>query len=490
MKHFDESDFYTEAEFLQEDFEKEPRGEARKFIFIAAAAIAIALVLGAALTPLGRAWARSAAAIVGKSFTDVFGVRTSGSVLVLPDANAATSSASGGDLDVAGLSAASGTMSADAFPSILSSHTVKQSAPKAAAKTTKRTSNFSNQSSGAEDGWGDDADSIGTAAEIIVKPKMMTSSLSVAVSKTQPIATALEYPVTISLSGDGRGFVSSTPFGITCDGTGTCLWNFRTGQTVTLRAVHDAVSTFGGWSGGCTGTTATCLIAVHGPVSATAVFHLKQAGVAAAPNMASAPPPVSPPVKAPTATATGDSDDAAVFVPPELSAIATTPAQTAPSPSAGHVLIGIVQTAGDASMNDFVAIVNPTHTSVDMSGWKLRKRSSSGTEYSLKTFPADSTIVSGGKFIWANSADGFADIVNADVASTQILAGDNSVALIDATGAIVDAVAWGNGNGQFVEGSPYPENLAAGQMLTRKSSANSVVDTDNNAEDFEIQTGK
>jgi hypothetical protein len=153
----------------------------------------------------------------------------------------------------------------------------------------------------------------------------------------------------------------------------------------------------------------------------------------------------------------------------------------------GHLLIAAIQIAGSTASNDLVKIYNPTSASIDMSGWKLRKRSQTGTDYSIREFSTGTIVLPQHYFVWANSADGFADSVGADVSSTQTLAADNSVALIDATGATVDAVAWGTGTGQYGEGSPYPTSPGANQMLVRQSAGGTMVDTDNNANDFTLQ---
>ncbi len=153
----------------------------------------------------------------------------------------------------------------------------------------------------------------------------------------------------------------------------------------------------------------------------------------------------------------------------------------------GHLLIAAVQIAGATASDDLVKIYDPTGDPVDMGGWKLRKRSSSGADYSIREFPAGTIISPQHYFVWANSVDGFAATVGADTSSTQTLAQDNSVAFIDASGAIVDAVAWGTGTGQYGEGSPYPTDPGPGQMLVRQSAGGTMIDTDNNANDFTLQ---
>ena len=146
-----------------------------------------------------------------------------------------------------------------------------------------------------------------------------------------------------------------------------------------------------------------------------------------------------------------------------------------------------VQIAGVSSANDFVKIFNPGADTVDVSGWKLRKKSKTGTDYSLRTFPDGSAVAANGSFTWANAEDGFGDSLHANVTSTATLAADNSVALLDAAGDVVDAVAWGEGTDQYVEAAAYPTNPEAGQILMRKTADGAPIDTNDNTSDFTIQ---
>lgn len=189
------------------------------------------------------------------------------------------------------------------------------------------------------------------------------------------------------------------------------------------------------------------------------------------------------PISIPTITEPTSTDDVATTTP---SISNNTPTST-PVISSGHVLIAAVQIAGASSSNDFVKLYNPTQTSIDMSGWKLHKRSSTGTDYSIKTFPTGSVIASGQFFVWANSTAGFSESIGANVSSTETLSADNSVALLDANGTMIDALAWGTGTGQYGEGPPYPTDPTASQILTRQLVNGSMVDTSNNANDFTVQ---
>lgn len=138
------------------------------------------------------------------------------------------------------------------------------------------------------------------------------------------------------------------------------------------------------------------------------------------------------------------------------------------------------------SEQDFIKIYNPTSYAVNAGGWKLRKRSKTGGDASIKVIPDGTAISSGAVLTWANSKDNFAGTVGADISSTATISADNSIAILDADGKIIDAVAWGGGTGQFVEGAPYPNNPEAGQILRRKTGGANLQDTDNNSADFSV----
>ena len=101
-------------------------------------------------------------------------------------------------------------------------------------------------------------------------------------------------------------------------------------------------------------------------------------------------------------------------------------------------------------------------------------------------FPGGSVIAPAASFAWANSANGFAASLGADVSSTETIAADNSVALFDASGTIVDEVAWGSGTNQYVEGNPFPTDPSANQVLERRMVDGAASDSDDNATDFAL----
>jgi len=150
-----------------------------------------------------------------------------------------------------------------------------------------------------------------------------------------------------------------------------------------------------------------------------------------------------------------------------------------------HLVIMEVQITGGIGKtdNDYIRIFNPTGVVVDVSGWKLRKRTQSGTESSIKVFPDGLVITSNGSFIWANSKDGFSELVGAHVSSTQTLASNNSTALLNNSDAVIDAVAWGSDHvNPFIEGAAFSNSTST---FHRKVSEGVIVDTDQNHADFE-----
>lgn len=102
------------------------------------------------------------------------------------------------------------------------------------------------------------------AAGNISAPAIATTSITVA-----------DQPMTVTLAGTGNGTVTSNPAGISCisGSTAGCSASFTAGPAVSLLQTPQSDSTFGGWSGNCTGTGA-CNNAMTAAKSVTATFNL------------------------------------------------------------------------------------------------------------------------------------------------------------------------------------------------------------------------
>jgi parallel beta-helix repeat protein len=79
--------------------------------------------------------------------------------------------------------------------------------------------------------------------------------------------------LSVTLSGNGN--VISSPAGIQCGQH--CQHDFTSGTQVTLTATPEAGYLFNGWSGACSGITATCMLDLNEDLAATASFTPNQA---------------------------------------------------------------------------------------------------------------------------------------------------------------------------------------------------------------------
>lgn len=87
--------------------------------------------------------------------------------------------------------------------------------------------------------------------------------------------------VTVIKSGSGSGSISSTPAGLSCAAVGcsTASASFSSTTAITLTAAPATGSTFGGWSGACSGTYSTCsLVAGTSTLNVTATFNASSGG--------------------------------------------------------------------------------------------------------------------------------------------------------------------------------------------------------------------
>jgi hypothetical protein len=77
------------------------------------------------------------------------------------------------------------------------------------------------------------------------------------------------YPLNVSVSGTGSGTVTSSPPGIDCGAD--CAESYNRGTVVSLAATPASGSSFGGWSGACSGSGA-CQVTLNAARSVAATF--------------------------------------------------------------------------------------------------------------------------------------------------------------------------------------------------------------------------
>ena len=161
---------------------------------------------------------------------------------------------------------------------------------------------------------------------------------------------------------------------------------------------------------------------------------------------------------------------------------------------AGHVVVSEVQLAGAISTDDFIELYNPTSSEVDLSNYRLVKRTGSATaDDTIVAFQSGDVIAAHGFFLWCNN--NIAVTLGCNRNTSDSIANNNSIGLRDGpedTGTLIDAVTFGTVTNSLGEGTPLatPE---ASQSAERKPGESSPTggngeDTDNNSDDFTLRT--
>jgi hypothetical protein len=110
-------------------------------------------------------------------------------------------------------------------------------------------------------GWsGDVTDSSSTIIVTMDSNKSVTATFNIL------------YTLTVTRSGTGTGTVISSPSGINCGST--CSYQFASGTNVTLTAISDSGSLFGGWSGDIICSCSTIIVTMDSNKSVTSTFNL------------------------------------------------------------------------------------------------------------------------------------------------------------------------------------------------------------------------
>jgi hypothetical protein len=115
-------------------------------------------------------------------------------------------------------------------------------------------------------GWGGACSGAGACQVTMDAAKAVTATF---------VPSTVYYSLIVTKSGNGTGTVVSSPVGINCGPR--CSKRFPVGTVVTLTATPAAGSTFGGWSGHCSGSGA-CQVTMLGPRAVDANFVLPGGG--------------------------------------------------------------------------------------------------------------------------------------------------------------------------------------------------------------------
>lgn len=222
-----------------------------------------------------------------------------------------------------------------------------------------------------------------------------------------PAPPSIYYNLSVAKSGDGTGSITSDPSGIFC--TESCRENsenFISGASITLLATASEGSEFIEWQGGCVSNT-TCVLSIDGAKSVTALF--TPISLPESPQ----PPPLSPP--------TGNAID--------------------------HLLISEIMIGMEGVSNyTFLEFYNPTSVPINLTGWTVKKKTSTGTESSLIVADRlEDKIIQPGKYLLAANDEGYTGSVVPDVkypSSYTLAYSNNAVIVYDNAGQKVEEVSW------------------------------------------------
>lgn len=148
-----------------------------------------------------------------------------------------------------------------------------------------------------------------------------------------------------------------------------------------------------------------------------------------------------------------------------------------------HVVINEISTGQEGFVNnEFIELYNPTGAPVVLDGYRLTKKTASGSESNLlSSAKFFGTIKPGGYFLIAHPS--YAAAIGADgmySGTSYSIASNNTVILYDKAGNVIDRV--GMGTASDVEKNAAP-NPAVGKSIGRTDG----IDSDNNSDDFRAQ---
>ncbi len=169
-----------------------------------------------------------------------------------------------------------------------------------------------------------------------------------------------------------------------------------------------------------------------------------------------------------------------------------------------HVVISQIQLSGTSANDEFVELYNPTGAIVDLSKWRLTRKSSTGGSVQNLVASLSGTIKPKSYFLITHPAaatNSIADIVYSS--SSSAMTTNNTISLFSDAGiTVVDKI--GLGTAVDVETTAFADNPEGGESIVRKASSNSTAqslftggvevfsgnefDNDNNSTDFVLFT--
>lgn len=129
------------------------------------------------------------------------------------------------------------------------------------------------------------------------------------------------------------------------------------------------------------------------------------------------------------------------------------------------IIISAIQTSGTSSDNDFIELYNTTCKNIDLSDYKIKKKTKSGsTEISIGTLKK--SIPAKGYFLWENIKDATIGVPDYTT-KTYYLSDDYSIAIFDKNEKQIDSITWGENLNPFENTLAYANNPKKSEALRR-----------------------
>ncbi len=232
------------------------------------------------------------------------------------------------------------------------------------------------------------------------------------VNNPSPTPAPVYYTLSVAKNGTGTGSVTGSSVSCGQD----CAEDYLNGAAVELTAVAADGSEFADWTGDCSGA-GICQVTMDATRTVGAVFNL----IAAEPSPA--PPPIEP-------------------SPPPSPSPSPTPSSSPP-----RVLLAEIMPRSQTSANDaFIVLYNAGGQDADLSGWTIKKKSSTGSESDLVTASHlnGKTVAAGRYFLLANDG-GYTGTAAPDAVwahSNTLASAKNAVTVYDKNGTAADTASW------------------------------------------------
>lgn len=152
-----------------------------------------------------------------------------------------------------------------------------------------------------------------------------------------------------------------------------------------------------------------------------------------------------------------------------------------------HIVISQVQVSGVSATDEFVELYNPTASTIDLTGWRLAKKVSSGTQTNLITSMSGS--IPSHKYMLITPQTGYAGSVPSDAtysSSSASVTSNNTVLIYSDSGfTVVDKVGMGTATDFETATTISPDASQSVQRKIDDANGNGL-DTNNNLDDFAV----